>query len=54
VGEVFVYPRTRHWFVEEDRPDAYDARAARLAWRRTLVFLNTHVVRRQRRERGSV
>jgi carboxymethylenebutenolidase len=53
VGEVFVYPGTRHWFVEEDRPDAYDARAARLAWRRTLTFLSTHVARRARPKRAS-
>ena len=46
VGEVFLYPGTRHWFAEEDRRDAYDARAARLAWRRTLAFLNAHVGRR--------
>jgi carboxymethylenebutenolidase len=45
VGEVFLYPGTRHWFAEEDRRDAYDARAARLAWRRTLAFLDTHVGR---------
>ncbi len=45
VDEVFLYPGTRHWFVEEDRRDAYDARAAGLAWRRTLTFLNTHVGR---------
>ena len=53
VGEVFVYPGTRHWFVEEDRPDAYDARAARRAWRRTLTFLNTHVARGVRPNRAS-
>lgn len=43
VGEVFVYPGTGHWFAEEDRRDAYDARAAQLAWRRTLAFLKAHV-----------
>jgi carboxymethylenebutenolidase len=45
IGEVFLYPGAHHWFVEEDRRDAYDARAASLAWRRTLTFLNTHVGR---------
>lgn len=45
VGEVFLYPGTRHWFAEEDRRNAYDARAARRAWRRTVAFLDTHVGR---------
>lgn len=42
-AEFFTYPGTTHWFFESDRLEAYDARAAKLAWRRTIEFLKKHV-----------
>ena len=38
-----TYPGTGHWFFEQDRPDAYDAKASRVAWDRTLEFLKAHL-----------
>jgi carboxymethylenebutenolidase len=37
-----VYPNTRHWFFESDRPE-YDPTSANLAWERTAQFLQTHL-----------
>lgn len=39
----YNYPQTGHWFVEEDRPDAYHPDSAALAWQRTVAFLRDHL-----------
>lgn len=41
--EFHRYPSTGHWFFEWDRPDAFDPQAARLAWERTVGFLDRHL-----------
>jgi carboxymethylenebutenolidase len=33
-----IYPNTKHWFFEEDRPE-FDPQATEVAWNRTLEFL---------------
>ena len=42
-ADFFFYPGTGHWFFEEDRPDAYQAKAASQAWERTLTFLKSKI-----------
>lgn len=36
---LYLYSDVGHWFFEADRPDHYDAHAAKLAWERTIEFL---------------
>ena len=38
-----VYPDTKHWFFEKDRPDAYNSKAAQLTWKRTVDFFHKNL-----------
>lgn len=42
--EIHRYLGTGHWFFESDRPEAFDAPAAALAWARTVTFLDRHLL----------
>jgi carboxymethylenebutenolidase len=44
-AELHVYPGTGHWFFEADRDEAYNRKAAEMAWGRTLAFLRKNLKR---------
>ncbi len=37
------YDGAAHWFMEDNRPDAYNPEAAALAWQRTISFLRANL-----------
>ena len=40
-ADFYYYPQAGHWFVESNRPEAYRAEDAALAWERTVAFLKS-------------
>lgn len=41
----YRYEDVGHWFFESDRPDAYNAETAQLAWDRSITFLKKNLWR---------
>jgi carboxymethylenebutenolidase len=41
----YRYSGVSHWFMEENRPDVYNAETARVAWERLLEFLHRQLAR---------
>ena len=41
--EIHQYPGTSHAFFNDDRPDVYNADAAKDAWDRTLALFRQHL-----------
>ena len=41
-GDAHIYPGTKHWFIESDRPE-YAAEAAELVYTRSVDFLRRHL-----------
>ncbi len=41
--DFYRYPQAGHWFFESDRPAAYRAEDAALAWERTLAFFKSEL-----------
>jgi carboxymethylenebutenolidase len=39
---IHSYPGSKHWFVEDDRPE-YDPQASSLAWQRTFDFFKQNI-----------
>jgi len=40
----YRYSGAGHWFLESDRPDAYNAELSQLAWERTISFLKVKLL----------
>jgi len=49
----YTYPGAQHWFFESNQPQAYNPKAARLAWHRTLHFLREKLADTPRLDRAA-